>query len=64
MASNDYHFITMWRIPGTPEEITDVLGDAPGLARWWPSVPTIRAAIPPPPGPTFPHNLRRIRGRR
>lgn len=38
MAANDYHFITTWRIPATPDEITDVLGDAPDLARWWPSV--------------------------
>ena len=38
MASNDYHFITVWRIPATPDEITEVLADAPALARWWPSV--------------------------
>ncbi|MGZ6270334.1 MAG: SRPBCC family protein [Candidatus Limnocylindrales bacterium] len=38
MASNDYHFVTTWHVPATAEEITDVLGDAPGLARWWPSV--------------------------
>ena len=38
MASNEYHFITTWRIAATPEEISTVLGDAPGLARWWPSV--------------------------
>ena len=38
MAANDYHFITTWRIAATPEEITAVLGDAPDLARWWPSV--------------------------
>lgn len=25
--------------------------------------PTLEAAIPPPPGPTFPHNLRAIRRR-
>ena len=31
MASNDYHFITTWRIPATPEEISAVLGDAPSL---------------------------------
>jgi len=38
MASNDYHFITTWLIHATADEITDVLGDASGLARWWPSV--------------------------
>jgi hypothetical protein len=38
VASNDYHFVTVWRIPATPDEITEVLGDAPALARWWPSV--------------------------
>lgn len=38
MAANDYHFITTWRIAGTPEDISDVLGDARTLGRWWPSV--------------------------
>jgi hypothetical protein len=38
VASNDYHFVTVWSIPGTPEEISEVLGDAPALTRWWPSV--------------------------
>jgi hypothetical protein len=38
LAANDYHFITTRRIAATPEEITEVLGDAAGLARWWPSV--------------------------
>lgn len=38
MASNDYHFITKWRIESTCEEISDVLGDALALKRWWPSV--------------------------
>lgn len=38
MASNDYHFVTTWRIAATATEITDVLADAPALARWWPSV--------------------------
>lgn len=38
VASNDYHFVTTWHVPATPEEITEVLGDAVGLARWWPSV--------------------------
>jgi hypothetical protein len=38
MASNDYHFITHWRMKSTCEEITEVLGNGPDLVRWWPSV--------------------------
>jgi hypothetical protein len=38
MASNEYHFVTTWRIPATAEEISAILGNAPDLARWWPSV--------------------------
>ncbi len=38
MASNDYHFITQWRVPGTIREVSDILGDAADLVRWWPSV--------------------------
>jgi hypothetical protein len=38
VAANDYHFITTWRIAATPDEITEILGDAEALARWWPSV--------------------------
>jgi hypothetical protein len=38
MASNDYHFITRWRVESTCEEISEILDDAPGLARWWPAV--------------------------
>lgn len=37
-SNNDYHFITTWRVPSTVEEITQVIGDAPALVRWWPSV--------------------------
>jgi len=38
MAANDYHFVTTWQVPATREEITELLADAEGLARWWPSV--------------------------
>ena len=38
MAANDYHFITPWRVHSTPEEISEILGNGPDLARWWPSV--------------------------
>lgn len=38
MATNDYHFVTRWRVAGKVEEVADVLGDAASLSRWWPSV--------------------------
>ena len=38
MPANEYHFITTWRIHGTPAEISEILGDAAALSRWWPSV--------------------------
>lgn len=36
--SVDYHFITTWHVPGTCAEISQILADARGLTRWWPSV--------------------------
>jgi hypothetical protein len=38
MASNEYHFITTWRIPGDAREIAHILANGPDLKRWWPSV--------------------------
>ena len=38
MASNEYILMSRWRVEGTLEEVSDVLEDAEGLARWWPSV--------------------------
>jgi uncharacterized protein YndB with AHSA1/START domain len=38
VAANDYHFVTTWDVPATPDEIMAVLSDAEGLARWWPAV--------------------------
>lgn len=38
MASNDYHFITHWRVPGTVKDVADIISDASDLVRWWPSV--------------------------
>ena len=38
MSSNEYAFTTHWRVQSTCQEISDILGDAPDLARWWPSV--------------------------
>jgi hypothetical protein len=36
--SNEYHFISRWRVAGTVGEVSDVLGDPMELTRWWPSV--------------------------
>ena len=38
MTTNEYHFITQWRIMGTVTEVAEVLGKATDLVRWWPSV--------------------------
>jgi hypothetical protein len=38
MATNEDHFITHWRVDGTCREVSDVIGDAESLVRWWPSV--------------------------
>lgn len=38
MATNSYHFITHWRLQGSQDEVTAIIGNAPDLARWWPSV--------------------------
>ena len=38
MTANEYHFITHWRIKGTVKEVSEVLGQATDLVRWWPSV--------------------------
>ena len=37
MPSNDYHFITRWRVEGAINEVADILKDAAELPRWWPS---------------------------
>jgi hypothetical protein len=37
-TSNEYVFLTRWRIEGSIEEVSDILGDAEDLVRWWPSV--------------------------
>ena len=37
-GSNEYHFVTRWRVEGTADEVAGVLRDAESLGRWWPSV--------------------------
>ena len=36
--TNDYHFVSHWRVEGTCREVADILGDPMQLSRWWPSV--------------------------
>ncbi len=38
VSSNDYAFLTLWRVESTREEVSDILGNATDLPRWWPSV--------------------------
>lgn len=38
MASNDYQFITHWRVQSTIQETSDILRQAEALPRWWPAV--------------------------
>ncbi len=38
MNSNEYHFITTWRVQSTPEQVSEIIGNASDLVRWWPSV--------------------------
>lgn len=35
---NDYHFITHWRVPGTVEDVSEIIGDTTALPQWWPAV--------------------------
>jgi hypothetical protein len=35
---DEYHFVTVWRVPGTIAEVRAVLSDSASLPRWWPSV--------------------------
>jgi hypothetical protein len=38
MSTNEYHFVSHWRVAGTVEQVSDVLGDPIDLVNWWPSV--------------------------
>jgi Polyketide cyclase / dehydrase and lipid transport len=36
--SNQYHFITNWKVRATQKEVYDIISDNESLAQWWPSV--------------------------
>ena len=35
MASYDYHFVTHWKIKGSPERIFEILQDGARYSEWW-----------------------------
>jgi hypothetical protein len=37
-SSNQYEFVTEWRVVGSPAEVARVLEDGTDLPRWWPEV--------------------------
>ncbi|HLZ31779.1 MAG TPA: SRPBCC family protein [Chloroflexota bacterium] len=38
MPSNEYVFLTHWRVAASIEEVSAILDDAADLPRWWPAV--------------------------
>ena len=38
MITNEYHFVTRWRVRASIQEVSDTLSEATDLPRWWPSV--------------------------
>src|SRR5690349_11381736 len=38
MPSNEYHFITRWRVRGTADEVFELISHPLDYPRWWPSV--------------------------
>jgi hypothetical protein len=38
MPSNEYCFVTRWRLRADAREVAQVIGNGPDLVRWWPSV--------------------------
>ena len=48
VSSNQYHFVTRWRVEGTCGEVADILADPLAFALWWPSVYLeVRETAPP-----------------
>jgi hypothetical protein len=38
VASNDYHFVSRWRVEATAEQVSDLLEHPTGFVRWWNTV--------------------------
>lgn len=46
--TNQYQFLSHWRVDGTCGEVADVLGDPLSFPRWWPSVYLDARELEPP----------------
>jgi hypothetical protein len=38
VTAYDYRFATVWRVPSSPERVSEILEDPCGLPGWWPEV--------------------------
>jgi len=47
MPANDYQFITRWRLPGTVEQVSELLAETDTLIRIWPSLYTRARVVDP-----------------
>jgi hypothetical protein len=47
MPANEYQFVTRWRLPGTIEQVSDLLGDTETLIRVWPSLYSSATVVEP-----------------
>jgi len=47
MPANEYRFVTRWRLPGTVEQVSDILGDTDTLMRVWPSLYSTAQVVNP-----------------
>jgi Polyketide cyclase / dehydrase and lipid transport len=47
MPADEYQFVTQWRLPGTPEQVSDLLDDTDTLIRIWPSLYTRATVVEP-----------------
>ena len=47
MPTNEYDFVTHWKVESTVQEVSDIVRDAPALPRWWPAVYLDAAVLEP-----------------
>lgn len=61
MKSNEYHFVTRWRVRAAASAVYDLLGDPLDLPRWWPEVYLDAREIEPPTQPSGVGRVVRLR---